>query len=816
MAERYEPTVIEPKWQRRWEDDGLYVARPRADRPKYYALVMFPYTSGDIHMGHWFNFAVADVHARYQRMRGFNVLFPMGFDAFGLPAENAAINRGIHPYRWTMDNIRRMERQIRTMGAVYDWSKELATCLPEYYRWNQWFFLKFYERGLAYRAKAPVNWCPNDQTVLANEQVIDGRCERCGAIVTRRDLEQWFFKITAYAEELLDFSAIEWPEKIVTMQRNWIGRSEGVEFRLPVADHSGLEIPVYTTRVDTVFGMTYVVLAPEHPLVDQITTPEWRAAVQEYQELARRETEIERQSTEREKTGVFTGAYAINPANGARVPIWIADYVLLSYGTGAIMAVPGHDERDFEFAQKFGLPIVEVICPGPAAGHSAGEHPPLAAAYVEPGTMVNSGQFTGLPSEEGKERVADWFVERGIGQRKVNYRLRDWLISRQRYWGTPIPIVYCPACGTVPVPEDQLPVLLPEDAEFKPTGQSPLATNAAFVNIACPRCGGPAKRETDTMDTFVDSSWYFLRYVDPHYAAGPFNPELAAYWMPVDQYMGGVEHAVMHLLYSRFFVRVLRDLGLVDYSEPFTRLFNQGIILGPDGHRMSKSRGNVVNPDDLVRTLGADTVRCYLMFIGPWEQGGPWDPSGISGVHKFLNRVWGLALDGQGTDRPTGAADREVLGALHRTIRGVTEDMERFRFNVMLAKLMVLTNTLADARGKVSPSVWDEAIDTLLRLLAPAAPHLAEELWTRRGRPYSVHEQSWPAWDEELAREETRTLVIQVNGRVRDKVEVPASISEEEVRALVLSRPKVASQLNGKTVEKFVYVPGRLANVVLK
>jgi leucyl-tRNA synthetase len=814
VAEKYNPQEIEPRWQKAWEERGLYTAPERPARSKHYALVMFPYTSGDLHIGHWYNFAPADAHARFKRMRGYDVMFPPGFDAFGLPAENAAIRSGIHPFTWTMQNIRNMERQWRTMGGSYDWTREVATCLPEYYRWNQWMFLQFFKQGLAYRAMAPVNWCPSCQVVLANEQVHDGRCWRCDTLVTRRDLEQWFFKITAYADELLDFSEIDWPEKIVAMQRHWIGRSEGVEFDIPVEGRPDLNIPVYTTRVDTVFGMTWVVLAPEHPLVEQLTTPDRRAAVQEYVEMSRRESEIERLSTAKEKTGVFIGSYATNPANGQRVPIWIADYVLLSYGTGAIQAVPAHDERDFEFAVKFNLPIVEVIRP-PDKQDDA----PLAEAFVDPGIMVSSGQFDGLPSEEGKQRIADWFEERGIGRRKVNYRIRDWLISRQRYWGTPIPIVYCDKDGIVPVPEADLPVVLPEDAEFSPTGESPLKLHAGFVNTTCPQCGGPARRETDTMDTFVDSAWYFLRYVSPGYERAPgFEPELVKAWMNVDQYMGGVEHAVMHLLYARFFIRALRDLGLVDVNEPFKRLFNQGIILGPDGFRMSKSRGNVVNPDDYVRTMGADTVRCYLMFIGPWDSGGPWNPDGITGVYKFLNRVWNLSLDGQ-PDSVMGdqSADRDLQRLMHRTTKVVTDDIEAFRFNTMLARLMEYANRLSELRGKVSNPVWDEAICRMLLLLAPSAPHLAEELWHRLGNNESIHLQDWPGHDEAMLVEDSVRLVVTVNGKPRDQVDVPAGMAADEaqVRALVLERPRVKAMLDGKAVRKFVYVPGRLVNLVL-
>jgi leucyl-tRNA synthetase len=811
-AERYNPSAIEPKWQARWEESGIYQVSEDGSRPKYYALVMFPYTSGDLHVGHWYNFAIADVHARYKRMRGYNVFEPIGFDAFGLPAEEAAITHGINPYDWTMRNIENMTRQLKTIGNMYDWSRSLATCLPEYYRWNQWFFLQFYRRGLAYRAKAPANWCPHCQTTLANEQVEDGACWRCHTAVTHRDLEQWFFRITAYADELLDFSGIEWPERVVTMQRNWIGRSEGVQFTMPVAD-TGDSFDVFTTRPDTIYGITYAVLAPEHPLVAKLTAPDRRAEVERYVEQARRQTEIERLSTEKEKTGVFIGAYAVNPVNGERVPIWIADYVLSTYGTGAIMAVPGHDERDFEFARKFGLEIREVISP---ASEPTGE---LEQAYLEPGVMVNSGPFTGTPSEEGKAKVAEYLEERGAGRRTVNYRIRDWLLSRQRYWGTPIPMLYCDNCGIVPVPEDQLPVELPRYEGMAFTERvNPMRFDEEFINTACPDCGGPAKRETDTMDTFMDSSWYFLRYVDPKYQDGPFDPEKARYWMPVDQYMGGVEHAVMHLLYSRFFQRVIRDIGLSEEGEPFKRLFNQGIILGPDGFRMSKSRGNVVNPDDYVKQMGSDTVRAYLMFIGPWESGGPWSASGISGVHKFLNRAWGLATQAppsREAGEATAEADREVTRLMHKTIKAVTEDMERFRFNTMLAKLMEYVNGLTPAQGSVSGPVWREAIERLVLMLAPTAPHMAEEMWERLGHAESVHLQPWPEYEQALTVDQVVTLVVQVNGKVRDKVEVPAGMSGEEVRQMVLERPRVQSHLDGKKIRDVIYVPNRLVNVVV-
>ncbi|MBM3945601.1 MAG: leucine--tRNA ligase, partial [SAR202 cluster bacterium] len=608
------------------------------NRPKWYELTMYPYPSGDLHIGHWYAMAPADAHARYRRMLGFNVLHPMGFDAFGLPAENAAIKRGIHPQKWTLDNIANMRRQLRSMGTIYDWDREVVTCLPGYYKWNQWFFLKFYEAGLAYRSFAPANWCPSCATVLANEQVVDGHCERCGTEVTRRDLNQWFFRITRYADELLDVSKIDWPDKIKTMQTNWIGRSEGVEIEFDIS-HLGLDqkvLSTFTTRIDTIYGVTFVVMAPEHPLVAKITQPEQQAEVDAYIAAARRQSEIERMSTEKEKTGVFTGAHCVNRLNGERVPILVGDYVLMGYGTGVVMGVPAHDERDFDFAKKYGLPIRVVVAP---PGWDGGD---LDAAYTGPGAQVNSGQFDGLPSTDGWHRIANHIEAKGWGKHTVNYRMRDWLISRQRYWGTPIPMVYCDGCGVVPVPEKDLPVLLPEDAEFKPTGESPLARHEGFVNTACPQCGKPAKRETDTMDTFVDSSWYFLRYSSPDYTPAAFDPEAVKTWAPVDQYTGGAEHAVMHLLYSRFFVRALRDLGMLDFDEPFTRLYNQGIILGEDHEKMSKSRGNVVAPDDYVGELGADVVRCYLMFLGPWDRGGPWSTAGINGAARWLNRVWDL------------------------------------------------------------------------------------------------------------------------------------------------------------------------------
>ncbi len=814
MAAKYNPREIEKKWQKKWSEDRLYQVVEDGTKSKWYALTMFPYTSGDLHIGHWYAEVPADVRARFMRMQGYNVLHPMGFDAFGLPAENAAINRGIHPYTWTMQNIDNMRRQLESIGAMYDWSREVITCLPEYYRWTQWLFLKFYENDIAYRGKAPVNWCPSCQTVLANEQVVgDGVCERCGTPVTHRDLEQWFFRITKYADELMQHDGIDWPERIKIMQRNWVGRSTGADISFGL-DHPGVEekeIRVFTTRPDTLFGVTFMVLAPEHPLVAKLTSPERKAEVEEYVARSRRQTEIERLSTEKEKDGVFTGAYVINRVNGEKVPIWIADYVLLSYGTGAVMAVPAHDERDFAFARKYDIPIRVVIAPPDWQG---GE---LEEAYIEPGTMVNSEQFNGMPSQQGIEAMCDFLEENDRGGRTVTYRIRDWLISRQRYWGAPIPMIYCEKCGIVPVPEKDLPVLLPEDAEFKPTGESPLKYNEKFVNTTCPQCSSPAKRETDTMDTFMCSNWYFLRYTSPHFDSAPFDPEKIKYWMPVDLYTGGAEHAVMHLLYARFFFKAIRDIGLVEFDEPFARLFNQGVIIA-DKQKMSKSRGNVINPDEYVSELGADAVRAYLMFIAPWEQGGEWNDSGISGISRWLKRVWNLVLEPYELKSAGEKADIELQRVVHQTIRKVTGDIERLRFNTMVAALMEFTNYLARVKedGSVADPVWKEALENLLLLLAPSTPHLAEELWQLTGHEYSIHNQDWPGWDEELAKEEEITLIVQVNGKLRDRIAAPASITEDEAKEKARRSEKVKAHLEGKTTVKEIYVPGKLVNIVVK
>jgi leucyl-tRNA synthetase len=827
---RYDPSTIEAKWQVRWEKDRLYEAPDFDPRPKFYFVTMYPYTSGDLHIGHWYAMAPSDAAARFKRMQGHNVLFPIGFDAFGLPAENAAIEHGIHPYKWTMDNIARMRKQLRSMGAMWAWSHEVVTCDPAYYKWNQWFFLRMYERGLAHRTLAPVDWCPKDNTSLAREQVVGENrvCERCGTPVVKKNLEQWFLKITAYADELLDFSGIDWPERVRTLQRNWIGKSVGVEFELQVKDVPGASFRVFTTRPDTVYGMTFAVLAPEHPLVDRLTAPERRAEVEAYKFKAARQSDIERLSTEKERDGVLIGAYAINPMNEAPVPIFAADYVLLTYGTGAIQGVPAHDTRDFAFAKKYGLPIPVVVAPPGWDGQS------LDQAYLDEGTMVNSGPFTGLLSPEGWKKIAEYMEARGIGQRKAHYRLHDWLISRQRYWGTPIPIIYCPRCGIVPVPDADLPVLLPQDAEFLPTGESPLKFHEGFRRVRCPRCGTQAERETDTMDTFIDSSWYQYRYLSPQETSRPFDLKVGSYWLPVDQYTGGVEHAVLHLMYARFWTKVMRDLGLVAFSEPMLRLFNQGTILGENGEKMSKSRGNVVNPDEFVQTVGADTVRAYLMFIGPWDGGGPWNSRGMDGMHRFLLRVWNLVQETGGTRSPSNGAaasrsrvpkpgrnsnsdHRELTHWTHKTIKKVSDDLEGFHFNTALAALMEFVNYLYKVRDeKATTSQWREALRVVVLLLAPMTPHIAEELWGHMGESYSVHTQRWPSYDEGLARAETTTLILQVDGKVRDRIQIPADLAVPQARELALRNEKVRKFMGGRQVANVVVVPGRLVNVVTK
>ena len=809
----YEPTEVEAKWQRRWESDGLYNSDVDAERPKHYALTMLPYPSGDFHIGHWYAMAPPDARARYMRLKGYNVLFPMGFDAFGLPAENAAIQRGVHPRKWTYSNIERMRGQFKRMGTMIDWRREAISADREYYRWTQWFFLKLLENDLAYRNRAAVDWCPSCNTTLAREQVWgdDRRCERCQTPVVRKELEQWFFRTTRFADELLDFSQIDWPERVQLLEKNWIGRSEGAD--VVFHTESGDPLEVFTTRPDTLWGATFMVLAPEHPLVAKLTTQDQERAVEEYTAQAERQTDIQREAADRPKTGVFTGAYAINPVTDERIPIWIADYVLMTYGTGAIMAVPAHDQRDFEFARQFDLEVRPVI---QASGEDVPDGDELVAATTHQGTMVNSGPLTGTPADEAVTAAIDFLEEKGTGRGAIRYRLRDWLISRQRYWGAPIPVVHCDGCGVVPVPESELPVTLPDDVEWTPTGESPLKLHPTWRHTSCPECGAPAERETDTMDTFMCSSWYHLRYLSPHYDAGPFDPEEYAYWMPVDSYTGGIEHATMHLIYTRFFHKACHDMGVVGGTEPMLQLRNQGIVLGEDSEKMSKSRGNVVSPDDLVERYGADTVRSYMMFFARWEQGGPWNSRGIEGTWRWLKKVWTLMLEPTEESTAEPGVERRLRRKVHQTLRQVGEDFETYEFNTIVAALMELSNEMHQARadGAAGGDAWDEACDIYLRMLAPIAPHIAEELWERLGKDYSVHTSSWPQVDAAAAAEDEVTLVVQVNGKVRDRLVVPVDIADETAREMALASEGALRFTDGKTVRKVIVVPGRLVNIV--
>lgn len=823
MQSKYDFKVIESKWQQYWEEHGFYKVTEEPDRPKYYDLEMFPYPSGNLHMGHVRNYAIGDVVARFKSMNGFNVLHPMGWDAFGLPAENAAIKNGIHPAIWTYANIENMKRQLKTMGISYDWDRELATCKPDYYKFTQWMFLKLYEHGLAYKKKSAVNWCPSCQTVLANEQVVNGSCERCEAVVEKKQLEQWFFKITDYAQRLLDDLDMlpGWPEKVKIMQRNWIGRSEGCQFDMRIKGRDEV-IPVFTTRADTVFGVTYMVMAPEHPLVEEISrnTPQ-AEAVQGFVAKMKLLSEIARTSTESEKEGVFTGAYAINPMNGEEVPIWIANYVLMDYGTGAIMAVPAHDQRDFDFARKYNLPI-RVVIKGEDTLLNGAE---LTEAYVGGGTMVNSGDFDGNSVESGIAAVITYMEENGIGQGSINYRLRDWLISRQRYWGAPIPIIYCQDCGMVAVPERDLPVLLPEDVEFKPSGESPLNYVSSFYETTCPNCGNPAHRETDTMDTFVCSSWYFDRFCSPQESEQPFDKAAADYWMPVDQYIGGVEHAILHLMYARFFTKFLYDIKWLSCQEPFTNLLTQGMVL-KDGSKMSKSKGNVVSPEDIINTYGADTARLFILFASPPERDLEWSDAGVEGAYRFLNRVWRLVLDyadlPQSLDGEAAELDeaaRQLRFKTHATIKKVTDDIEgRFNFNTAISAIMELSNMLGAYRDNPNPQpvVFREALESMLLLLSPFSPHIAEELWQLTGHTDSITLMSWPQYDESALMQDEIEMVIQINGKVRDRITVPSTSNEETLRQLCIQTGRVSDQLQGKTIHKVIVVPGKLVNIVAR
>ena len=817
----YNHIEIESKWQQKWEADGLYQSNIDHSKPKHYALTMLPYPSGDLHIGHWYAMTPSDARARFMRMKGYNVLFPMGFDAFGLPAENAAIKRKTHPKEWTYANIERMRGQLRSMGAMFDWRREAVSADPEYYKWTEWFFIQLYKHGLAYRKMSPVDFCPNCNTTLAREQVKgdDRVCDRCGTPVIKKDLDQWFFKITQFADELLTYNGIDWPERVKTLQTNWIGRSEGAS--VVFQTEAGGSIEVFTTRPDTLWGATFMVLSPEHPLVEKLITPAQEKAIRAYQLQASRQSDIEREATDKEKTGVFTGAYAVNPVNGAKIPIWIADYVLMSYGTGAIMAVPAHDERDFAFARKFGLTIVPVIQP---EGAPLLDGATMEVAYIGGGSMVNSGPFNGtsVTDEKGRKNpgisaVIDWLQEKGVGKEAVTYKLRDWLISRQRYWGAPIPMINCKEHGWNPVPDNQLPVTLPDDVEWKPTGESPLKLHPTWKDAPCPICGAPSVRETDTMDTFMCSSWYHLRYLSPWYKDGPFDQAEYDYWMPVDTYTGGIEHATMHLLYTRFFHKALRDAEITDGAEPMMQLRNQGMVLGEDHEKMSKSRGNVIAPDVLVNKYGADTVRAYLMFFSRWDMGGPWDSNGIEGSVRWMRRVWSLFTDEAKGGSPSPETLKTLRRRVHQTLKRVTRDFENFEFNTIVSSLMELLNDLYKLReaGAAGSAEWAEALEIYVKMMAPVTPHVAEELWALMGKPYSIHTQAWPKVDEAATKEDEMTIVVQVNGKLRDRITVSADADEATVKAAALATDGVIKALEGKQPKKVIVVPGKLVSVVV-
>ncbi|SHI36846.1 leucine--tRNA ligase [Propionispora hippei] len=828
MDEKYLPSDIEAKWQKEWLATDAFSTEINRQRPEYYVLEMFPYPSGNLHMGHVRNYSIGDVVARFKVMQGYNVLHPMGWDAFGMPAENAAIKHGVQPSKWTWDNIANMRRQQQELGLSYDWNREVATCHPEYYRWTQWLFLLFYKRGLAYKKKATVNWCNDCNTVLANEQVIDGHCWRCDAVVVKKELEQWFLKITDYADRLLeDLKDLKgWPERVKTMQDNWIGRSEGAEFSFSVPEYEE-KIAVYTTRQDTVFGVSYLVLAPEHPLVDKfITGKPNEAAIRDFIKRVCNLSEISRTSSEMEKEGMFTGVYAVNPFNGAQVPIWIANYVLVEYGTGAVMGVPAHDERDWQFATKYSLEKRLVIQP---QGQELSIET-MAGAYDGTGIMVDSGQFTGLDNEQGKTEIAKWLEVHGLGKKRVNYRLRDWLISRQRYWGAPIPIIYCPQCGVVPVPEKDLPVMLPDEVRFDTGSVSPLATTESFVHCSCPVCGGEARRETDTMDTFICSSWYYMRYTDPRNTTTPFDSSKVNYWMPVDQYIGGIEHAILHLLYSRFFTKVLKDAGLTNFDEPFKNLLTQGMVI-KDGAKMSKSKGNVVSPEEIISKYGADTARLFILFAAPPERDLEWSEQGVEGAYRFLGRFWRIIhyyhsfLTAEVAEVAASSLSKEeqhVRRILHLTIKKVTEDVgERFTFNTAISAIMELVNAmyvLKDQNVAVQPAFARELVTALVRLLAPFAPHITEELWhaIAGSEAGSVHKESWPAFDPEAVKLDEVEIVLQVNGKVRDKIVVPVGLDNKALQDKALEQQKVQEFIEGKQVVKVICVPQKLVNIVVK
>jgi len=821
---------IEPKWQSYWAKNRFFEADIEDYKNKYYCLVMFPYPSAALHVGHGRNYIIGDVVARYKMMRGFNVLTPMGWDAFGLPAENAAIRDESHPKKHTFVNIKKMKEQLNSWGVSYDWSKEVTSCGSDYYKWTQWIFLKLLKSGLAYRKKAFVNWCPSCRTVLANEQVIEGKCERCESIVIQKDLEQWFFKITDYAERLLnDLDKLgNWPERVKIMQRNWIGRSTGVNMHFSIVDLSAgsgsgnrKNLTCFTTRPDTIFGATYMVLAPEHPYLGElIRGVEGESEIRKFVEKMRNESKATRAQTDIEKEGIFTGRYVINPVNGAKIPLWIANYVLMEYGTGAVMAVPAHDQRDFEFAKKYGLPM-RVVIDDPEL-HLDPEI--MKEAYVKNGVMTNSGQFDGLSNKEAAEKITDFMEKNKIGKRAVQYRLRDWLISRQRYWGAPIPVVYCDKCGMVPVPEKDLPVLLPEDIEFKPHGESPLAGSEKFINTKCPKCKGAARREMDTMDTFVDSSWYYLRYISADLKDKPFEKKDVDRWLPVDQYIGGVEHAILHLLYSRFITKVLNNADLIDFDEPFTNLFTQGMII-KDGAKMSKSKGNVISPDKLIKKYGADTVRLYTLFIGPPEKDAEWSDRGVEGAYRFLRRVWRMAeWIGHEGRRPAGDEKKNLVTGknlrkkTHQTIKRVTGDIEKgFHFNTAISGIMELVNEIYACmdRKDTAADVLTESIGTVIRLLSPFVPHIAEELWERLGGKESLLKTEWPTFDGALITDEVIAIPVQINGRLRSKIEVPPGTTGASVEEKARRDKKIKNYLKDQTVKKVIFIQDKLLNIVI-
>jgi leucyl-tRNA synthetase len=830
MAEQnYNFKEIESKWQKRWEEDKIFKVKEDPSKKKYYLLEMFPYPSGKIHMGHVRNYTIGDVLSRFKKMQGYNVLHPMGWDAFGLPAENAAIKHGVHPSKWTKDNISYMREQLKMLGLSYDWEREIATCHPQYYKWSQWIFLKMFEKGLAYRKKGFVNWCNSCQTVLANEQVKEGLCWRCDSVVIQKELEGWLLKITDYAEDLLaDCEKLSdgWPERVLTMQKNWIGKSCGAEVDFPV-EGSDKVIKIFTTRQDTLFGATFMCMSPEHPLATElIKGAKQENDVKKFIEEIAREDKRMRSSEETEKKGIFTGNYAVNPMNNEKIPIWLANFVLIEYGTGAIMSVPAHDQRDFEFAKKYNLPIRIVISPAPpplnSSPHECGRievEENLKEAFSGEGQLINSGQFNGLNSADARDKIGDYLKENGIGKKTINYRLRDWGISRQRYWGTPIPIIYCDTCGVVPVPYVNLPVILPTDIDFPPDGKSPLTNSENFLKAKCPRCRGDARRETDTMDTFICSSWYFLRYTSPRYDDNPVKNEAVNYWMPVDQYIGGIEHAILHLLYSRFFTKFLKNIGIVDIDEPFKRLLTQGMVL-KDGATMSKSKGNIVSPDDIIEKYGTDTARLFILFASPPEKELEWNDQGVEGAYRFLNRVWRLVTEIEEyriRDNPDFTVPNSALRRItHLTIKKVTEDIERFHFNTAISAIMEFVNHLYQQKPHSDQlSAFKEAINTLIILLSPFVPHIAEEMWEMAGNKGSVINEPWPTYNPEFIKSEEMTIIVQINGKVRSRVTVSADISDDDLRNTVLSDIKVQEWTDNKEIKKFVIVPKKLVSIVI-